>query len=289
MAVKPVQAKGKRKPAGKEKDYLAIARQKVTRPKLVTSFPKFLIYSRNKKGKTYFSLSAGIEKTLVIDPEDGTDRFKKLNPYVWPVKKWEDMQEVLGALRTGKLSPKLLGLGKSADPFEWVSCDGLTKINNMALKFVQRKSEEANLTQRPGFVDRSYYNKSGELMKEMLTQFQALKMGVVYTAQERIKTMDSSDAEDEDETVFIVPDVPDAVRGAANSIVDVIGRLYVVRVNLKSGGDRPQRRLWIGVHDRYDTGYRSDYERELPDFVKNPNIPKLTNLIHTGNEKGEAE
>ena len=38
------------------------------------------IYSRNKKGKTTFGISAGIENTLVLDPEHGTDEMKAKNP-----------------------------------------------------------------------------------------------------------------------------------------------------------------------------------------------------------------
>src|SRR6478736_297109 len=110
--------------ASKDKDYLAIAKTKVNRPRDVAPKPKILIYGRNKKGKSTFGVSAGIEKTLVIDPEKGTDTMREKNPYRWPLEKWEDMQEAWGALRTGKLAPSMFG-GESDEPFDWVVVDGL--------------------------------------------------------------------------------------------------------------------------------------------------------------------
>lgn len=263
----------------KSKDYLAIAQKKVQRPSKIKHHPKILIYSRNKKGKTTFALSAGVEKTIVLDPEKGTDPMKAKDPYVWPIEKWEDLQDAYGALRTGELSPKALGQGDSDEPFEYVSVDGLTKMNNMALRYIMRVAEERDLDRRPGMVDRRDYNKSGELMKDMLNNFHSLKMGVIYTAQERMMIADSGDSDEDEESTFFVPDLPAGVRGAVNSIVDVIARLYVVRVETKSG-TRAQRRLQIGPHERYDTGYRSDYV--LPDMIKNPTVPKLVNLMIEG-------
>jgi hypothetical protein len=64
-----------------------------------------------------------------------------------------------------------------------------------------------------------------------------------------------------------------------NSLVDVIGRLYVVRTEV-GGKQKAVRRLQVGTHERYDTGYRSDYE--LPEVVRNPTVGKLVKLMQEG-------
>lgn len=263
--------------AVKQKDYIAIARKRVHRPATMKHYPKLLVYSRNKKGKTTFALSAGVAKTIVLDPEKGTATMKRRNPYVWPVTRWDDVQEFWGAIRTGELSPKVLGQGPEEDPFEYVSCDGLTRLNNMALKYIGRIAEERDLDRRPGMVDRRDYNKSGELMKDFINNLHSLKMGVVFTAQERMITQNSGDDDEDSEDLeaYFVPDLPAGVRSNINSVVDVIARLYVVTVDGKK-----ERRLQIGVHDRYDTGYRSDFI--LPDVLKNPSVPKLVDLMIKG-------
>jgi hypothetical protein len=271
------------KAKGKNRDYLAVAKKKIRRASDVDPTFKFLVYSKNKRGKTRFAVSGGIEQTLVLDPEKGTDKMRKLNPYVWPITKWEDMQDAWGAIRTLELSPKMFG-GQSEEPFKYVAVDGLTKINNMALRYIMRVEEERNLDRRPGILDRRDYNKSGELMKDMINNFLNLELGVIFTAQERVTSLDSGDNEEDEETTFFVPDLPNGVRGAINSVVDVIGRLYVVRVDVK-GKTKAQRRLHIGYNERYDTGFRSDYGDTLPDHIKYPTVPKLTELLLTGANK----
>lgn len=253
-----------------EKDYAAIAQKKIHRPQNIKRKPKFLIYARNKKGKTTFGVSAGVDKTLVIDPEHGTDEMKTKNPHVWPVERWEDMDDVTNFLRFAE------------HQYEWVVVDGLTKLNNMALKYVMKMQEEKSLDRIPGLVQQRDYGKSGELMKDLLTRFHNMPLGVVFTAQERQDgAYDDSDDEDVDETeVAYIPDLPRGVRGVANSLVDVIGRLYVVKLDGDDGKPKAQRRLYIGESVKYDTGYRSDYV--LPDVINNPTIPKLVRLMRTG-------
>ena len=262
-----------------EKDYAAIAAKKMHRPASRTRMPRFLIYSRNKKGKTTFSISAGPEKTLVLDPEQGTDEMKTKNPHVWPIEKWEDMDEAYQFLRHVNkcMMPDCPNKGHE---FEWVSVDGLTKMNNMALKYVMKVAEERSLDRIPGMVQQRDYGKSGELMKDMLVNFHNLPHGIIFTAQERqVEAFDSEEDEEyEDNSAWYVPDLPKGVRGSANAIVDVIGRLYVI----KTDDDPPkkQRRLWLGESAMYDTGYRSDFV--LPDTIPNPTIPKLVHLMRTG-------
>jgi hypothetical protein len=54
----------------------------------------------------------------------------------------------------------------------------------------------------------------------------------------------------------------------------------VVKVENKEGDEVLQRRLWIAPTEAYDTGYRSDHE--LPNYLKNPTVPKLGTLVKTG-------
>ena len=262
-----------------EKDYAAIARKRMVRPAEVESKPRFLIYSRNKKGKTTFSLSAGVDKTLVLDPEQGTKEMKTKNPHVWPIDRWEDIDDAYEFLRHVN-ECTMPNCDKAPHPFEWVSVDGLTKMSNMSLKYVMKLEEERSLTRIPGMVQQRDYGKSGELMKDMLVRFHNLPLGIVFTAQERqVEAYDSEEDEDyEDAGASYVPDLPKGVRGAANSIVDVIGRLYVVKT--EDDPPRAERRLWVGESARYDTGYRSDFV--LPDIVRKPTIPRLVTLMRTG-------
>lgn len=262
-----------------EKDYAAIAAQVMFRPAERERKPRFLIYSRNKKGKTSLAKSAS-PRTLIIDPEQGTSEMKSSNPHVWPVHQWPDMDEVYQFMRHVNKCPFSKCPQGEGHSFDWVAPDGLTKMNNMALKYVMKLQEERSLDRIPGLVQQRDYGKSGELMKEMLNNFHNLPVGVIFTAQERQMEADSSEEDEdyEDATSWYVPDLPKSVKGAANAIVDVIGRLYIVKTSDEP--PRAQRRLWLGDSVRYDTGYRSDFV--LPDYLANPTVPKLVELIRTG-------
>lgn len=256
-----------------KKDYLAIAEKKIRKPSQVERLPKIGVYGRNKKGKTYFGLSAGIDHTLVIDPEEGTSLMRRLDPDVWHIRKWKETDDAYKYLRLMHKDPDR--------KYDWVCVDGLTKLHSMALNHVMKQAEEKNLDRRPGTLTQRDYGRANELLKTLIGNFVALRMGVVFTVQERL---DKGDVDDEDEetgeTARFVPDLPQGVRGFFNSMVDVVGRIYVVRTTKKGGKEVMQRRLRIAPHERYDTGYRSDYV--LPEYLKNPTVPKLVKLIQEG-------
>lgn len=252
-----------------EKNYNDIAAKRIQRPADLKKKPNFHIYARPKKGKTTFSMSAGVDRTLILDPEHGTDAMKAKNPHVWPIEVWSDLDDAYNFIRLGN------------HDYEWVSVDGLTRFSNMSLKHVMKVQEERDLTRQPGFVQKQDYGKAGELMKTMLTSFYNLPQGIIFTSQERMQEgVDSEEDEDADAGgAEFVPDLPKGVRGYVNSLVEVIGRLYVVKVE-KDDTTVPQRRLWVGESIKYDTGYRADYT--LPDTIKVPTIPKLISLMETG-------
>lgn len=255
------------------KDYAAIAASKITRPSQSTRPPRFLVYSRNKKGKTTFCTSPGQDNVLILDPEEGTEGMVKKDPHRWPIENWVDLDDSYQYLKSGKHS------------YQWVALDGLTKFSNMSLRYVMSQEEERDITRRPGMVQMKDYGKSGELMKGVLNNFHSLRMGVIFTAQERvIEVTDDPEGDDEDaesSSVIYVPDLPKGVRGAANSIVDVIGRLYTVKLDHPKTGEKViQRRMWVEPHIAFDTGYRSDYR--LPPYIKGPTVPKLVQLLREG-------
>lgn len=266
-----------------ETDYLKLARTKAFTVKTQKSWRRIHVYARNKKGKTRLGFSAGRDNVLIIDPEKGTALMKQLDPFVWPVVTWEDLQEAYGALRTGKLAPNHIKQGESSTPFSWVSVDGCTRINNMALKFVMAIQEMRDLDRQPGFVDRRDYNKSGELMKQFFLNMHSLPMNVYFSSQERMIGGTDTDDDEDSETsdVFYVADLPAAPRATINAFAEVTGRLYTARIEVK-GKEVKQRRLQIGEHPKYDTGFRSDWA--LPDMIKRPTLPALVKLI----EEGEA-
>src|SRR5262245_49231323 len=111
-----------------ERDYLKLAGQKAMVASDMALWPKILLYGRKKVGKTTLMLSAtSRDSILVIDPEGGAHYRREFNPFIYPLDRWEDTQDVYGALRSGKFSPNHIKQGESSTPFKWVGVDGLTR------------------------------------------------------------------------------------------------------------------------------------------------------------------
>lgn len=270
------------------KNYGAIARQRIHRPGHSERMPRILVYARNKKGKTRFSSTA--PNVLLVDPERGADEERKLNPDVWPMTQWSDMDEIYGFMRSDGKSPT------TRHKYKWIAFDGMTRITSLALDFISGQQAERDLTRKPGQIDQRTYGQANKLIEAVLHNFHALRdVGIVFTAQERmVEIKELEDMEGDDEATpasyMYVPDMPKGARAPLNQIVDVIGRLYVVRgefeqryrdgEEIKTRTVRNQRRLWIGPHEMYDTGYRSGFE--LPDFINRPTVPIVVRAMREG-------
>ena len=273
-------------------NYTAIARQRIIRPTESKRMPRILVYGRNKKGKT--RLAATAPNVLMVDPEQGTEEERKINPDVWPVTTWQDMDDVYGYMKSDGKSPK------TNEKYRWVALDGGTRITSMALDFIRNLDQERDLARKPTDVKIQDYGKANKLWEAMLHNFHSLRdVGIIITCQERmVEIANMEDMEGDDEATpagyMYVPDLPKGARGPVNQIVDVIGRIYVVRgtfpkrfrdprngeVVVKEVENAKQRRLWIGPHEMYDTGYRSGFV--LPDFIKDPTVPSLVRAMREG-------
>lgn len=271
------------------KDYAAIAASKIHKPGQKKRAPRLLVYGRNKKGKTRFCTTA--PDVLILDPETGTEEETKSAPDVWPLEKWEDIHDAYQFVRAGGVSPVTGRL------YRWVALDGATRISNMALRWVMSQEEERSLDRKPGQVGKQDYGKAGEMFKGMLLNFHSLRdIGIIITAQERMIESEYTEDLDEDADTIVasfVPDLPKGARSAVNSMVDLIGRIYIVRGTFerkyrKRGTDEYitkmvdgiQRRLWVGPHAQYDTGYRSEFT--LPDYLGDPTVPRVIQAMREG-------
>jgi len=254
--------------------------------------PRYLVYGRNKKGKTRFCATA--PDVLICDPEDGTIAETKLNPDVWPIAQWTDLDEVYNFLKAGGKSPT------TGKPYQWVALDGMTKMLSMAIDFVSKQQAERDLTRQPGQVDQRTYGQANRMIESMLDNFHSLRStGIILTAQERTIEIENMEdlGEDADATpasYMYVPDLSPGARSPLNRVVDLIGRIYVVRGDftitrrVRSGGKivtkevetKAQRRLYVGPHEMYDTGYRSGFE--LPDFLTEPTVTSVNTALREG-------
>lgn len=274
------------------KDYAAIARAKIANAGS-GRMPRYLIYGRNKKGKTRFCATA--PNVLIVDPEDGSIAETKLNPEVWNVTQWTELDEVYHFIKGGGKSPK------TGEPYKWVALDGMTRMLSMAKDYVMGQLMEKDLTKKPTDIDlRRVYGKANQLIEATLHNFHSLRgIGLIFTASERMIEIENLEdlGNDEEATpsgYMYVPDLSPGARSPLNQVVDLIGRIYVVRGEfevkrrvkvgektvIRTTTHTTQRRLFVGPHEMYDTGYRSGFT--LPDFLPEPTVASVGRALREG-------
>jgi hypothetical protein len=171
---------------------------------------------------------------------------------------------------------------------------------SMAIDFVSAQQAERDLTRKPNQVDQRTYGQANRMIESMLHNFHSLRnVGLVFTAQERVVEIENMEdmGDDDDATpasFMYVPDLTKGARAPLNQVVDVIGRIYVVRgefelkrkikrdgkIVTKTVQTTTQRRLFVGPHEMYDTGVRTGFE--LPDFIKEPTVASVVRAMREG-------
>lgn len=178
-----------------------------------------LIYGRSGAGKT--RLAATAPKPLTIDVnEEGWDsvRGEPLNPMTYEVKYWTDLTDVYWYLQEGD------------HEFETVILDGLTAMQDLAVKFVLGDETSRDASRDPDMMDRRLWNKVGELMKTQIINYRNLPMNVIFTATERKRVV--GDEDDEEVEITIGPALTPSAAGAAERAVSLIGYLHKRQVNV---------------------------------------------------------
>jgi hypothetical protein len=267
-----------REPKAPRKDYTAIASQRIIHPGTGEArMPRILVYGRNKKGKSRFACTA--PNVLVLDPDDNPN----LSADRWPIDRWDDINEAYSFLRSGK------------HQYEWVALDGITRMHNMALRWVMRQAEERNLDSQPVQTGIQHYGRANEMIRGVIHNFHAMRnLGIIFTAQERVVGVTELDDLDDDDATpasyQFIADLSPRARTALNAVVDLTGRIYVVKGEFTRKVRRKgevvveeytrERRLWIGPEEQYETGYRSDHV--LPDFIPNPTVVRVVRAMREG-------
>lgn len=219
-------------------------------------FAKCLVFGVNGIGKTRFAASS--PKAVIVDiNEEGTRSAKGSGARVFEADTWGDIGDIYWYLKAGK------------HPFESVSLDTLTAMQNMAMSFVLGEAEDRDPTRERSMPDKRSYGRAGELMKGMMLAYRNLPMHVVFTAQER-----TIRDEDTDEIIDVTVDLPAGSRGTAMGCVGVLGRMTTKEVRARNKKTRKVTKKWVdhlqvGPHEIIRTKDRTGV---LPPVLRNPTM-----------------
>lgn len=250
-----------------------------SRIKKVSSLPLILtalFYGRSGTGKTTIS-GTFPGPILILDiGEKGTDSVSDQdNVDVLQINSWDDIEEIYWEIESDNLK------------YKTVVIDSIHSLQELAIVRVK----EQNNKQPEMQTSKRDYGMAASLMKTWIVNYrdlQEIDINIVFIAHERIT---SEDVEDDE---ILVPEVGPrlmpSVASSLNGAVNVIGHTFIREKITKSKtiGGKLKRQvsycLRLGPHGCYTTKIRSPKEREVPDYIVNPDYDKLIGII-TGSRK----
>lgn len=235
--------------------------ERIRKPSTRISQLAVCVYGRKGSGKTTL-LGTMPGKGIILDipqVEGGTvvlaDEADRLR--VMPILRWEDFDAAFKYLSSEK--------GRK---YDWVAIDSLTAAQELA-KRRAINDREADLSMDPHTVTLQDWGKIGQLMSELIFKMKALKMHVIFTAQEKHRESDDTGAE-------MTPDISPASMTSLLPPLNLLGRLSVVEVEDEDEDEvKQERHLRVGPHRMYTTAARAIPGRELPAIIKSPHLGQI--------------
>lgn len=260
----------RRKSSGRNRSHdKAAVTAKILPARNATPIRTLLVYARNKVGKTRLCAScAKIAKTLIIDCEEGSSSISKTEADVYKLTRWEEIDEVFWFLST------------QDHGYRFVCIDPITRLGQLAMNFVLEQEGRTSPQQQD-------WGTTSQLVRGAVERYKALclekKMFLIVTAYERRR---DSDDEESVYDYVIGPDAQPAVKGFLMGQMDIIGRLYIKRLESEDeDGDeglvQVERRILFGPHEIYESGDRSD---NLPRVMREPTMAKILRGIRNRKE-----
>ena len=235
------------------------------------------VYGRSGTGKTTFA-STFPGPTLLLDIEDhGTDSIAdQKHVDVAQITKWDQFTEIYDLLTAKKCK------------YKTVVFDTITQMQILGANHVLSKKRKPAIEQLDwGSMTMQDYGDLAALMKEKITLFRNLSIGVsislevVFLAQERVTNNES------DDSTVLLPEVGPAltpsIASHLNAAVTVIASTYIKRRRrkLKNNKDEiiPIYALRIGPSPIYTTKVRKPRAVELPPDIDDPTWKDVVDII----------
>lgn len=243
---------------------------RVRKPSGTITYIGACIYGRIGAGKTRL-LGSMPGRGLVLDVpqvEGGTMVLedKKESIDVLPIVKWEELEEAFQLLKANVEVPGTEFRGS----YQWVALDSATALGELAKRKAIRERPEG-LAADPHIIGLQDWGKVGQLMAEMFFKFRTLRMHVLFTAQERIRTDDNG--------TMIAPDVSPAALAAMLPSMFLVARLFVKEVPSENGAYTWQRQLNVGPSSSVYCKVRALPSRPLPTVIAEPSLAEIFGYI----------
>lgn len=226
-----------------------------------------MLYGDSGVGKTVFAGSG--DDVLFLATEKGTISAKRQGSRakVWPIEKWEDLQDAFLYLRDEEHG------------YKWVALDSATKMQHMALRWILDDAHAQNPSRDLDIPAIQDHQKWQNMFKRFVTNFCDLPVNVIFTAT-------TMRAEDEEGENIILPDLQGKGYGISQWVCAQMHVVAYISVKRKGKGD--DKETWRRIQTQTVPPYfGKDRYNCLGEYNSNGSCvrPYLDNVTLTDIEK----
>jgi hypothetical protein len=236
----------------------------------MTETMNFLCHGDSGSGKTV--LWSMLPKMCILAIEEGTVSAKRQHSAakVQRVKTWPELVAAYEWWRDGG-EMVIDGVTYRAEDFEWLMIDSATSAQVLLVRYVMEMVHLANPERDPHIPSQGDHFKFQLWLKEMIQDFNALDINIVWTARSMVK-------EDPDGMDIIVPLIEGKDYGlSAWACGEMHMYCYLKKEREGTGASaKTVRKLYTNEHPMYWCKDRYD---ALPHVIKNPDARKIVALI----------
>jgi hypothetical protein len=244
----------------------------MTNPNIVKpedkAFMKALVFAPHGRGKTTFLGTAQEDERtaplLLLDFEGNTESLYGLDVDIWPVRNWDNFEEVYRFLSVPGHGYKSIGI------------DSISEVNTYAL--LQEMTRRVNIggPGREDFPDQAQKQDYGAIlvqMRRLLRRFRDLPMHVIYTA------LDDTEPEP-GEGIVKIPGMVGKMRREVGALMSVVGYIALDPEKKDDHGE-PLRTLLLRDIPAFRVKVRTAWKmtHTVPQRLDDPTVGKLMNVV----------
>lgn len=233
---------------------------------------KALVFAPPGHGKTVFLGTAQEDERTypmaLVDWEAGTESLTGLDIDVFPIRSWEDANELIELFQDGteaEINGEVIDFGE----YKSIGVDSISEWDKWAkLERLRVKGKGRN---DPDLLEWQDYNVTAVQLRRVLRKFRDLPMHVFFSAHAKV---------DQDRRLTL-PDLSGQLAEEVAGLVSVIG--YLAR---SEDADDEERLLLLHGWPRYRTKARTPWRKQVPTELESPTVTALLNTLgYSANHK----
>jgi len=236
----------------------------------------WVFYGRSGTGKTTLASTFPGKKLLLDVRDEGTDSVSDIEDlFVKDIREWADFDTVYESLM------------RDDEEYDYIIIDTFTQAQQLFVEHVaSKKALKGRLAGDWGTMTKSDWGEVASTMKEFVSDWRELPMGIIFIAQEKMFDTPEDEALDTEIRPHIGPASSPSVKDHLCAASSVIGNTFINNRTKKIKiGKRTKEKevaeycLRLGPHPSYITKIRKPKSVVVPDFITDPTYEDIMAII----------